>query len=123
MQCHCDAGFCARRSGLQDELLQAGEAPLRRDAGEVVARCAVGMLRPQNVSGFGDEARYRIFGQHLVVGLDAGLARVEHFAIDDSAHRVGEARGVRVDRLGNAHPMLKQQINQALQTSDTDARI
>ena len=26
MQCHCDAGFCARRSGLQDELPQAGEA-------------------------------------------------------------------------------------------------
>ena len=102
-------------------MLQAREVPVRRDAGEVVARCAVGLLRLQNVSGFRDEARYRVFGQPHVVGRDAGLARIEHFAIDDSAHCVGEARGVRVDRLGNAHPMLKQQINQALQTSGKDA--
>ena len=107
MQCHCDAGFCARRSGLQDELPQAREVPIRRHAGEVVARCAVGMLRPQNVSGFGDGARYRVFGLQHVAGRDAGLARIEHFAIDDSAHCVGEARGVRADRLGNVHPMLK----------------
>ena len=107
MQCHCDAGFCARRSGLQDELLQAGEAPVRCDAGEVVTRCAVGMLRPQNVSGFGDGARYRVFGQQHVVGRDASLPRVEHSAIDDSEHGVGGTCGVRADRLGNAHPMHK----------------
>ena len=107
MQCHCDAGFCARRSGLQDELLQAGEAPVRCDAGEVVTRSAVGMLRPQNVSGFGDGARYRVFGLQHLAGRDAGLARIEHFAIDASAHCVGDERGVRADRLGNAHPMHK----------------
>ena len=107
MPCHCDAGLCARRSGLQGELPQAREVPVRRDAGEVVARCAVGILRLQNVSGFGDEARYRIFGQQHVVGRYAGLARVEHSAIDDSEHGVGGTCGVRADRLGNAHPMHK----------------
>ena len=92
---HDDAGFCARRCRFGDGLLQAGEVPVRRDAGEVVTRSAVGILRLQYVFGFGDETQYRSFGQHHVVWRDAGLPRVEHLAIDDSAHGVGEARGIR----------------------------
>ena len=70
-------------------------------------------MRLQNIFAFGDEARYRVFGQQHLVGRDAGLARVADVAIDDSAHCVGEARGVRADRLGNVHPMHKEQVNPA----------
>ena len=44
MRWNCDAGFCARRSGIQDELLQAGEVPVGREAREVVTH-SVGALR------------------------------------------------------------------------------